>query len=223
MADSSVFRTMVASSTSSPIELSDPELECKCTFERLLDLLVDGTFDLYISIAEFKSLIKLCQKYDFTLALGRISLQTRCTLAEDPVLNLEAFAVGILLDDRELCKTALTASGGRYGKLKDDEKLPFGNYLPDGRFEDPASLSLDDFQCFDHKILWAWGRAYRVAFGPYDYVEEDVKEGLEDLAEEFSRLMKLEGEHVHCQSHSKRHWQSVSSTDRIVGAPKTLS
>lgn len=192
-----IFRQMIETAHASRIELTDPNFEDEATIERLLELIIDGSVDWDSGIPTIMDVVTLAKKYAFDMAMERLVLQIRCDLSEQDELASQALAIGMALDDLKLCTTALNVENGRWRELNKKEKLRFGHFLPRGRLQDPASMPIEEFCCFDHETLWAWSRAYRVAFGPYDvyFVEED--EQLKMMSDEFARLMKLKGELSH--------------------------
>lgn len=185
---------MVASASKSRIVLSDPDIEDSDTLESLLSVILHGRFPLGNDSNLSTSTARLAMKLDCDLALEWIVVRTQMALAKSNECAHEAFLIGVILDDVDICVQALQKGGGTFGDQKEagTKESEFGEYRKGGALQDPATLDLEDLASLKTETLWAWLRAFRNTFGPFDVKDKDKKKFAE-LGKEFRRLMKLEG------------------------------
>lgn len=191
---SEVWRDLIAQASDSRVELSDPEIETAEVIDTLLHILIKGALPKELFWVHVVRVVKLGRKYAFDGLLKIIDYEARCCLYEKTGYSACIMIVAANLDNMGLFVRALNDVGKSRYALPDEAK--FGDECTGARTIDPSTLALEDFRLVKSEVMWAWMRAYRVAFGSRDIDRQEEERLAQKAGKEFQRLMKLEGQYL---------------------------
>lgn len=187
------------------IELTDMKVETSLVFSSLLDIMIKGANILDVkSRSDRTRIVKFAQKYDFAHELRAIKHQLQIGLHDPKGSPRSIFKIAMLLDETELCKTALKKAAGdwKWGEgCEPGNEKEFGESIKGAKVFDLAGGSLSNLKAMPIEIVWALLRA---SHKPSTKTGSALQAEHDAMAEKFSRLMALKG-------------YSSSSLDKYLG------
>jgi len=198
----SVFRDMIKVGIKDRIELTDVDLEMSAVISCLLDIMVRGAniLDLPAEI-DRKQVVRFAQKYDFVAEIRIITLHLQIGVVaqqstksqptnRDPA---DIFEIATLLDDHDLCSSALKEAGAGWkwtAGCEPGNEQEFGKSVKGAKAFDLAGGSLRNLQAIPIEIVWALLRA---SHKPFTSTGAALQAEHDAMAEKYSKLMALKG------------------------------